>query len=106
MAEEYKADPSKLPESMESMNKAFAEADTNQDGLLEEAEYMAWWGKLGEEQKAKGLFVDERQELKDGYFRICKAAMPDAVGVDMAIIMKAVGVAMAESMRLKEEAGL
>ena len=67
---------------------------------------MAWWTKLGEQQKAKGLFVDERQSVKDSYFRICKATMPDAAGVDMAIIMKAVGIALAESMRLKEEHGL
>ena len=67
---------------------------------------MAYWTKLGEEQKAKGLFVDERQSIRASFFRICKATMPDAAGVDLAIIMKAVGIAMVESMRLKEEYGL
>ena len=86
---------------MAEMTEDFSSCDLDADGYLNEAEYLAFGNKMNVRKAAKGLFCDTREATATEYYRICKASMPDAPGIDMAVMFKTIGVIGKKSMELK-----
>ena len=74
-------------EAMTDMSETFTACDSNGDGFLDEAEFVAWCNVMNEKKAAKGLFCDTREATGKEYYRICKASMPDAPGINMASML-------------------
>ena len=59
---------------------------------------------MNEEKAAQGLFCDTREATGAEYYRLCKATMPDAAGIDMGSMMKTIGIVMKKSIEIKAAA--
>ena len=87
------------------MSDTFTACDSDGDGFLNEAEFLAWGASMNEKKAAKGLFCDDREGVGMQFYGICKANMPDAPGIDLASLIATISVMMKKTMELKNAAG-
>ena len=76
------ADPAKLQQSKDEVNKLWSDCDTNQDGLHNAEEHVAFSQAMVERQRATGGFVDDRPGRDEWYAQIWAIINDVTPGVD------------------------
>ena len=69
---------------MKAIEDAFNDADSNKDGqLATDEEFRAFQKTLEEQARARGSFVDDREEGLINWFKITARINPDTEGMSM-----------------------
>ena len=84
MAEEMKSQPEAMQQMLAKMTAWFTEADADQNGLLNEAEYLAFMEKVRAETIAQGQFVDTRDEMPRRGFAAINSVSSEQDGIALA----------------------
>ena len=85
--------PEVKQQRMAAMQEKFAAQDTDNDGRLSQAEYIAWINSQTDEAREKGMWVEEGSDRKQRYAAVSDSIEPDVAGISMANIMAVYAVA-------------
>ena len=88
------------------MATAFAEADADNDGLLNAAEYAVFLKRVQNDGASRGNFEDDRPETPAAQWALLNQITPGAEGITMSDFFVGVGTMMALNMEMKAAAGL
>ena len=90
---------------MAKMDKAWNDADANQDGMLDLAEYRVFYATLKAISVEEGNYVDA-EDLSEEQYNILNSISADGDGVSRGDLRAFMGPYQAKWQELKQQAGL
>ena len=99
----FLTEPEFMAAQVAEMNEQFTAADVNNDGLLDQAEYMTFFTAMNASAAARGNYIDTRPETPTNDFACMQKATPGVDGVSLADFNNGMGVWMARFEELKAQ---